>query len=137
MPPKKYSPRPTVVADSTQLKPRKPMARPSGVSNGEWRADVQRREAVTADRWNTLIAKKARDATTVAVAKQGEASRAGMMNPPGHYPESVWGSQQSVASPANFSLLLPPSGYAPSPGYFDGDAQGGFNPTITFSHGMP
>ncbi|KAE8805386.1 Malonyl-coenzymeanthocyanin 3-O-glucoside-6''-O-malonyltransferase [Hordeum vulgare] len=61
-----------------------------------------------------------------------------MMNPPGHYERAAWGSQQSVASPANFSPPLPPSsGYAPAPGYSDGDVHDCFNPNITFPHGAP
>ncbi|KAE8795578.1 putative methionyl-tRNA synthetase [Hordeum vulgare] len=114
------------------------MARPSDVSNAVWNADVQRREAVTTDRRNRLIAKKARDMTAAAVADQGEVPRAGMMDPPNHYPQAVWGSQQRVTSSTNFSLSLPPSwGYTPSPGYSNGDALGGFNPNITFPHGTP
>ncbi|KAE8775336.1 putative methionyl-tRNA synthetase [Hordeum vulgare] len=109
MPPKRYSaPRPTAVADSTQSKPRKSMARPSGVSNVVWNAYVQRREAVTTDRQNSLIAKKARD-VAATVAEQGEAPRAGMKNAPGHYPHVAWRSHQSVASSTNFSSPLPPS----------------------------
>ncbi|KAE8818714.1 hypothetical protein D1007_03533 [Hordeum vulgare] len=67
------------------------MARPSGVSNIEWRTDVPRREVVTVDRRNRLIAKR----------------------------------------------LLQPWGYAPSPGYSDGNAHGSFNPNIIFPHGAP
>jgi hypothetical protein len=111
------------------------MARPPGVSKAEWRADVQRREAVTADRRNRLIAKRARDTAAAAAA---EASRAGMMNlPPDHCPQAAWGSQASVASPVNLSPPPPQWGYTPSPGYSDGDAHGGFNPNITFPHGAP
>ena len=135
MPPKKYSgPRPVATADSTQPKQRTlraPQAKPSGVSNAEWRAEVQRREAVTTDRRNRLNAKKAKAAAAV---EQAEASRAGMMNPPGHGPQATWGSQ-CVAG----QLLPPPPpwGYAPSPSYSDGDTHGRFNPNITFPHGAP
>ena len=81
------------------------------MTNTEWKADVEYREAVIADRRNR--AKKARErATLVAAAaaeqaersaEQAEAARAGMMNPPGgHGPYASW-SQQSVRSPAGFS----------------------------------
>ena len=79
------------------------MPRPPGLTNAQWKADVDRRAAVTTDRRNRLNTKKATD----AVAEQEEASRAGMVNlppqPAGQYPQGAWGSQQSVASPANFS----------------------------------
>lgn len=104
------------------------------MSNTDWKAEVQRREVVTIDRRNRLNAKKARDrAAAAAVAEQ--ASRAGMMNSPGgHGPHAPW-SQQSIGSPAGFSAS--PWSCAPSPGYVDGDAHGGFNPNITFPHGHP
>ena len=63
------------------------------MSNADWRAEVQRREAITTDRRNRANAKKARDSaalTAVAAAEQpersaeqAEAARVGMMNPPG------------------------------------------------------
>ncbi|KAE8771385.1 putative methionyl-tRNA synthetase [Hordeum vulgare] len=113
------------------------MARPAGMSDAEWRADVQRREAVRTDRWRRLDAKRVSDAMASAAIDQGEASRAGMMNLPGHRPQAAWSHQQSVASLANLSLPLPPSGYTPSPPYSDGDAHGGFNTNTTFPHGAP
>ncbi|XBH66423.1 hypothetical protein VPH35_094931 [Triticum aestivum] len=142
MPPKKYVvPRAaaTVTASVAQPKPRKPRAPPSkppGMPNAEWRAEVQRREAVTADRRNRAIAKKARDnaaraAAAAADQAEAEASRAGMMNPPGsHAQYAPWG-QQSVGSPS------PQPWGSPSPSYADGDAHGGFNPNVTFPHGHP
>nr|XP_020163102.1 uncharacterized protein LOC109748488 [Aegilops tauschii subsp. strangulata] len=111
------------------------------MTNAEWKADVERREAVTANRHNR--AKKAREkaahaaaaaAAEHAAAEQAEAARAAMMNPPGH-PYAAW-SQQSVGSPAGFSSSPHPWS-TPSPGYADGDAHGGFNPNITFPHGRP
>nr|XP_020174565.1 uncharacterized protein LOC109760142 [Aegilops tauschii subsp. strangulata] len=106
--------------------------------NAEWRAEVQRREAVTADWWNRAIAKKARDNAARAAAAaasadqaEAEATRAGMMNPPGsHAQYAPWG-QQSVGSPS------PQPWGSPSPSYADGDAHGGFNPNVTFPHGHP
>nr|XP_045089301.1 uncharacterized protein LOC109734644 [Aegilops tauschii subsp. strangulata] len=97
--------------------------------NAEWRAEVPRREAVTADRRNRAIAKKARDnaarATAAAASAdqaEAEATRARMMNPPGsHAQYAPWG-QQSVGSPS------PQPWGSPSPGYADGDAHGRFNP---------
>ena len=65
MPPKKYvmpraatDPTAAAVAQSKQRKPRVPLSKPPGMSNAEWKADVERREAVTADRHNR--AKKAK-----------------------------------------------------------------------------
>ena len=61
------------------------------MSNAEWEADVERWEAVTADRRNR--AKKARERAAHAAAaaaaehaaEQAEAAHVGMMNPPsGH-----------------------------------------------------
>ena len=45
------------------------MPRPPGLTNAQWKADVDRRAAVTTDRRNRLNMKKARDAT----AEQEEA----------------------------------------------------------------
>ena len=65
MPPKKYvMPRaatdPTAAAaQPKQRKPRAPLSKPPGMSNAEWKADLERREAVAADRRNR--AKKARE----------------------------------------------------------------------------
>ncbi|KAE8790513.1 putative methionyl-tRNA synthetase [Hordeum vulgare] len=73
---------------------------------------------------------------TVAV-DQEDASRAGMMNPPSRNPQAAWRGRQGVASLANLSTTMPPSGYVPLPGYSDGDAHGGFNPNTTFPHGAP
>ncbi|XBH70195.1 hypothetical protein VPH35_097910 [Triticum aestivum] len=153
MPPKKYVvPRAatdatTAAAQPKQRKQRAPPSKPPDMSNTDWRAEVQRREAVTTDRRNRTNAKKARDraalaATAVAEqaersAEQAEAARAGMMNPPGgHGPYASW-SQQSVGSPSGFSSSPQPWGCRPSPGYADGDAHDGFNPNITFPHGHP
>nr|XP_045088732.1 uncharacterized protein LOC123497030 [Aegilops tauschii subsp. strangulata] len=141
MPPKKYVvPRAAAtatasVAQPKQRKPRAPPSKPPGMSNAEWRAEVQRREAVTADRRNRAIAKKARDnaarAAAAAASAEAEATRAGMMNPPGsHALYAPWG-QQGVGSPS------PQPWGSPSPGYADGDAHGGFNPNVTFPHGHP
>ena len=65
MPPKKYV-MPRTATDSTaaaaplkQRKLRAPLAKPPGMSNTEWKANVERREAVTADRRNR--AKKVRE----------------------------------------------------------------------------
>ncbi|XP_020162209.1 uncharacterized protein [Aegilops tauschii subsp. strangulata] len=103
------------------------------MSNADWKAEVRRREVVTTDRRNRLNAKRARH--RAAAVEQVEASRAGMMNPPGgHAPQAAW-SQQSVRSPAIFLSLPQPWGCAPSPGYTGDDAHGGFNPNITFPHG--
>ena len=106
------------------------------MSNAEWRAEVQRREAVTADRQNKAIAKKARDNAARAAAAassadqaEAEATRAGMMNPLGsHAQYAPWG-QQGVGSPQPWG--------SPSSGYADEDAHGGFNPNVTFPHGYP
>ena len=96
MPPKKYvMPRaatdPAAAAPPKQRKPRAPLSKPPGMTNAEWKADVERREAVTADRRNR--AKKARERAALAAAaaaeqaersaEQAEAARVGMMNPPG------------------------------------------------------
>nr|XP_020151697.1 nascent polypeptide-associated complex subunit alpha, muscle-specific form-like [Aegilops tauschii subsp. strangulata] len=106
-----------------------------GMSNAEWRAEVQRREAVTADRRNRAIAKKARDnaarAAAAAASAEAEATRAGMMNPPGsHAQYAPWG-QQGVGSPS------PQPWGSPSPGYADGDAHGGFNPNYPSYNDSP
>ena len=79
------------------------------MTNADWRVEVQRREAVTADRWNRALAKKARDNAAHAAAAaaaasadqaEAEATRAGMMNPPGsHAQYASWG-QQGVGSPS-------------------------------------
>ncbi|XP_020147238.1 uncharacterized protein [Aegilops tauschii subsp. strangulata] len=146
MPPKKFvMPRaatdPAAAAPPKQRKPRAPLSKPPGITNAEWKADVEHREAVTVDRRNR--AKKAREkaahaaavaAAEHAAAEQAEAARAAMMNPPGH-PYAAW-SQQSVGSPAGFSSSPHPWS-TPSPGYADGDTHGGFNPNITFPHGRP
>nr|XP_045086383.1 proline-rich protein 36-like [Aegilops tauschii subsp. strangulata] len=128
------------VAQPKQRKPRAPPSKPPGMTNADWRVEVQRREAITTDRRNRALAKKARDnaahaaagaAATAASADQAEAeaTRAGMMNPPGnHAPYAPWG-QQGVGSPT----LQPWR----SPGYADGDVHGGFNPNVTFPHGHP
>ncbi|KAE8785680.1 putative methionyl-tRNA synthetase [Hordeum vulgare] len=109
MPPRKYTvPRPATIVDSSEPKPRKPMARPTGVSDTGWRVDVQRREAVTTDRRRRLDAKRVRDATASATVDQEEASRAGMMNPHGHKPQAAWRRRHDVASPANLSPPMPP-----------------------------
>ncbi|XBI53787.1 hypothetical protein VPH35_035951 [Triticum aestivum] len=136
MPPKKYVvPRAAAtatasVAQPKQRKPRAPSSKPPGMTNAEWRAEVQRREAVTADRRNRAIAKKARDNVARAAAAsadqaEAEATRAGMRNPPSsHVQHAPWGG---VGSPSP-----QPWGCTPSPGYADGDAHGGFNPNVTF-----
>ena len=136
MAPKKYVvPRAAATATASvdqpkQRKPRAPPSKPPGMTNADWRVEVQRQEAVTVDRRNRALAKKARDnaarATAGAAAAdqaEAEASRAGMMNPPGnHAPYAPWG-QQGVGSPSP-----QPWGCTPSPGYANGDAHGGFNP---------
>ncbi|KAE8781712.1 Malonyl-coenzymeanthocyanin 3-O-glucoside-6''-O-malonyltransferase [Hordeum vulgare] len=101
-----------------------------GISDAQWRADVQCREAVTTVQWIKLDAKRVRDATIVATIDRAEASQAGIMNPPGRNPHAVWSHQ------ANLSPTMSPWGYAPSRGYSDGDAHGGYNPNTTFLHGM-
>nr|XP_020150183.1 nascent polypeptide-associated complex subunit alpha, muscle-specific form-like [Aegilops tauschii subsp. strangulata] len=124
----------TSVTQPKQRKPRAPSSKPTGMTNAEWRAEVQRREAVTADRRNRAIAKKARDNVACATAAaasadqaEAEATRAGMMNPPGsHAQYAPWG-QQGVGSPSQ-----QPWG-SPSPGYADGDAHGGFNPNPAYA----
>nr|XP_045086279.1 uncharacterized protein LOC109751380 [Aegilops tauschii subsp. strangulata] len=123
------------VAQPKQRKSRAPPSKPPGMSNAEWRAEVQRWEAVTADRRNRAIAKKARDnaARTAADAAsaEAEATRAGMMNLPGsHAQYAPWG-QQGVGSPS------PQPWGSPSPGYANGDAHGEFNPNVTFPDGHP
>ncbi|XP_020193119.1 uncharacterized protein [Aegilops tauschii subsp. strangulata] len=133
------------VAQPKQRKQRAPPSKPPGMSNADWRVEVQRREAVTTDQRNRANAKKARDSaalTAAAVAEQAERSAeqaeaacAGMMNPPsGHGPYAPW-SKQSVGSPDGFSSSPQPWACTPSPGYADGDTHGGFNPNITFPHG--
>ncbi|KAE8799104.1 putative methionyl-tRNA synthetase [Hordeum vulgare] len=115
------------------------MPRLAGVSDAEWRADVQRWEAVTIDRRRRFDAKRMMDAAEAAVAAavdKEEASRAGMVNPPGRNPHATWRGRQVVA-PATFSPSMPPWWYVPSPRYSDGDAYGGFNPNNTFPHGAP
>ena len=52
-------------------------SKPPGMSNADWKAEVQRREAVTTDRRNRLNAKKDWDVAAAAEAEQAEASRAG------------------------------------------------------------
>ncbi|XP_048565776.1 uncharacterized protein LOC125545785 [Triticum urartu] len=134
MPPKKYAmPRAAATTTGTvaQPKQRKPMAPPSkppGMSSAEWRVEVQRRDAVTTDRRNRAIAKKARDNAARAAASSSSVDHAGMMNPSAvsHAQYAPWG-QQGVGSPWGSS----------SPGYADGDAHGGFNPNVTFPHGHP
>ena len=86
------------VAQPKQRKPRAPPIKPPGMSNAEWRAEVQRREAVTADRRNRAIAKKAGDkaARPAAAASadqiEAEAARAGVMKPPGSQAQyAPWG----------------------------------------------
>ncbi|XBI11489.1 hypothetical protein VPH35_138543 [Triticum aestivum] len=143
MPPKKYViPRAAAtatasVAQPNKSKPRAPPSKPPDMTNAEWRAEVQRREAITADRRNRAIAKKARDNAARAAAAsadqaEAEATRIGMMNPPGSHAQYAPWSQQGVGSPSP-----QPWGCTPSPGYADGDAHGGFNPNVTFSHGHP
>ena len=79
------------VAQPKQRKPRAPPSKPPGMTNAEWRAEFQRREAVTTDRRNRAIAKKARDNTARAASAasadqaEAEATRVGMMNPPGSH----------------------------------------------------
>ena len=89
--------------------------------------EVQRRDAVTADRRNRVIAKKARDNAARAAASSSSVDQAGM-NPPvvSHAQYAPWG-QQGAGSPWGSSSL----------GYADGDAHGGFNPNVTFPHGHP
>ncbi|KAE8818648.1 putative methionyl-tRNA synthetase [Hordeum vulgare] len=132
LPKKEYTfPRPASAVDSSQAKQRKPMPRPAGISDAEWKAEVQRRESVTTDRRRRLNAKKIKDAAAV---NEEEVSRAGMMNPRGRRPQAALTGLQGVA-PATLSPTMPPKGYVPSRGYYDGDAQGGFNPNTTFPHG--
>ena len=136
MPPKKeYTfPRPASAVDSSQAKQRKPMPRPAGVSDAEWKAEVQRRESVTTDRRRRLNAKKIKDAAAV---DEEEVSRAGMMNPLDRNQQTTWRGRHGVASPTNLSPLMPPWGYESSPGYSGGDVHGGFNPNTTFPQGTP
>ena len=133
MPPKMYAmPRAAATAigavvQPKKRKPRAPPSKPPGLSNAEWRVEVQRRDAVTADRRNRAIAKKARDNAARAAASSSSVDQAGM-NPPvvSHAQYAPWG-QQGAGSPWGSS----------SPGYADGDAHGGFNPNVTFPHGHP
>ncbi|KAE8816307.1 hypothetical protein D1007_06156 [Hordeum vulgare] len=83
-------------AASSQAKPRKPMARPVGVSDAEWRAYIQRREAVTANQRRRIDTKRIRDATTTVAVDQEEASRAGMMNLPSRNPQSHGGADRAL-----------------------------------------
>ncbi|KAI5014703.1 hypothetical protein ZWY2020_056093 [Hordeum vulgare] len=89
------------------------------------KVDVDRQEAVTADRRNRLIMKRATDAVTEQERPIFPSQQEGP------FPQDAWGSHQSVASLANFSspnFPLPAWGYAPSlPEYADGDALDGFN----------
>ncbi|KAE8808581.1 hypothetical protein D1007_14970 [Hordeum vulgare] len=69
------------------------MPRPAGVSDAKWKADVQRREAVTTDWRRRLDAEKIRDAEAAAAAAsvdQEEVSHEGMMNPPGRNTQAAW-----------------------------------------------
>ena len=59
--------------------------KPPGMSNAEWRVEVQRRDVVTADQRNRAIAKKARDKAALAAASSSSIDHAGMMNPPGNH----------------------------------------------------
>ncbi|KAE8805237.1 putative cysteine-rich receptor-like protein kinase 20 [Hordeum vulgare] len=94
MPPKKYTfPRLATAADSSQpkqMKSRKPIPMPAGVSDAKWRVDVQSREATTKNLLRRLDAKRIRDAAAAAAATvdQEEASCVGMMNPPGRNPQA-------------------------------------------------
>ncbi|KAE8796288.1 putative methionyl-tRNA synthetase [Hordeum vulgare] len=135
---KKYTfPRPASAADSIQPKQRKPMPRPADAPDAEWRAGVQRREAVRTDRRSRLDAKKIKYVEVAAeAADQEEVSRAGMMNSPGRNSQAAWRRLQGVALATHSSTMLP-WGYAHSPGYSNGDAHGGFNPNTTFPHGVP
>ncbi|KAE8809388.1 hypothetical protein D1007_14067 [Hordeum vulgare] len=90
MPPKKYTvPCPASAAGSTQPKQRQPMARPIGISDTEWWANVSGREAVTTDRRRRLYAKRARYAAAATAVNQEEASRAGMMSSLGRNPQAA------------------------------------------------
>ena len=60
-------------AQPKQRKPRAPLSKPPGMSNAEWKADVERREAVTADRRNR--AKKAREKAVHAAAAGARSAR--------------------------------------------------------------
>ncbi|KAI4966472.1 hypothetical protein ZWY2020_040835 [Hordeum vulgare] len=71
-----------------------------------------------------------------AVVDEEEVSRAGMMNMRGRNPQAACRGRQGVPS-ATISPTMPPWGYVPSPGYYDGDAHGGFNPNTTFPYGTP
>ncbi|KAE8774168.1 hypothetical protein D1007_53502 [Hordeum vulgare] len=66
-----------------QAEAEKPISRPVGVSDTEWRAHVQRREAVTTNWQRRVDAKKIRDAAATFAVNQEEVSHAGKMNPPG------------------------------------------------------
>ncbi|EMS46259.1 Malonyl-coenzyme A:anthocyanin 3-O-glucoside-6''-O-malonyltransferase [Triticum urartu] len=68
---------------------------------------------------------------------EAEATRLGMMNPPGGHAQYVPWSQQSVGSPFGFSSSPQPWGCTPSRGYADRDAHDGFNPNVTFPRGHP
>lgn len=69
----KYTfPHPATAADSSHPKQRKLLPRLTVVSDVEWRADVQRREAVTIDRRRRLDAKRTRDVTEAAGADDQE-----------------------------------------------------------------
>ena len=95
----------TATTQPEQRKQRAPLSKPPGMFNTDWKAKVQRREAVTTDRWNRANTKKARDRAALAAAvaeqadraaEQAEASRAGMMNPPGGHDSYASWSQQSI-----------------------------------------
>ncbi|KAE8812764.1 hypothetical protein D1007_10092 [Hordeum vulgare] len=109
------------------------MARLPSISDIEWGADVQHREAVTADRQRRLDARRIRDAAAAATAAlelDQEEARAGMMNLPGLNPQAAWRCRQGAS--VALSPMMPPWGYMSSPGYSDGDAHGGFNPNTAF-----
>lgn len=124
MPPKKYAPprAATDVAAATQPKQRAPPSKPSDMSNADWKAEVQRWDAVTIDRRNRANAKRAPDMVASAAlamvehVDQTETSRAGMMNLPGGQGPYVSWSQQSVGSSAGFPPSPQPWGCTPSSG---------------------
>ncbi|KAE8812725.1 hypothetical protein D1007_10214 [Hordeum vulgare] len=92
---KKYTfPRPASTVDSSQPKQRKPMTRLAGISDAEWRADVQRREAVTTNWQRRLDAKRIRGAVEAAAmaaaVDQEEASRTRMMKLHGGNSHAAW-----------------------------------------------
>ena len=134
-------------------------ARPLGLTNAQWKTEVERRETVTIDRKGRDERKKAKDAAeaeravTELVAVVAERAKAGF---PAHVfsphaglylPPDPWGSQASIVSPSSSPFSSSPSAFSlASPAmphlrgsseHGDGDPHSGFNPNAAFPHHPP